>query len=223
MYFLNSPSKDESICWWKKPSKEFLKSNTINMNLKLDKENNYTPFKLKIIDKTTHACVFCPWFRFCTGCTLEPNNNNYLNFLNEYVIVVEWNKDIIINDINKNNLNLMLNHSSYNGITETTNDNIEKITIDDCFKLYTRKEEFWNSISHYVGFIFGVSSTIFFNKNGVVSLPLIPCSSAILKAFSIASLMTLLSMAYSSGIGLVINIPPFKLFLLFSRIILPAS
>ena len=141
MYFLNSPSKYESICWWKKPSKEFLKSNTINMNLKLDKENNYTPFKLKIIDKTTHACVFCPWFRFCTGCTLEPNNNNYLNFLNEYVIVVEWNKDIIINDINKNNLNLMLNHSSYNGITETTNDNIEKITIDDCFKLFTRKEE----------------------------------------------------------------------------------
>ena len=32
----------------------------------------------------------------------------------------------------------------------------------DSLPKYTRKEEFWNSISHYVGFIFGVSSTIFF-------------------------------------------------------------
>ena len=32
----------------------------------------------------------------------------------------------------------------------------------DALPKYTRKEEFWNSISHYVGFIFGVSSTIFF-------------------------------------------------------------
>ena len=143
MYFLNSPSKFESICWWKKSFKELTKSSTININtnIKLEKKKNYSPFKLKIIDKNTHACVFCPWFRFCTGCTLEPNNTNYLNFTSDYVIVIEWDKDIVTNEIKKNNINLMLNHSSYNDIIETTNGNIEKISIDDCFKLFTRKEE----------------------------------------------------------------------------------
>ena len=139
MYFLNSPSKFESICWWKKNTKELTKSSTVN--IKSEIKRNYSPFKLKIIDKNTHACVFCPWFRFCTGCVLEPNNSNYLNFSNDYVIVIEWNKDIATSEINKNNINLLLNHSSYNSIIETTNGNLEKITIDDCFKLFTRKEE----------------------------------------------------------------------------------
>ena len=152
MYFLNSPSKYESICWWKKITnmKEIIKSNTLNLNInnKLienysnnNKEKNYSPFKIKIIDKNTNACVFCPWFRFCTGCTLDPTINNYLNFSQDNIIVIEWNKDVVENDINKNNINLKLYHSSFNDIVETTNGNIEKITIDDCFKLFTRKEE----------------------------------------------------------------------------------
>ena len=123
----------------KKNPKELTKSSTLNLNKNLDK-NYYSLFKIKLVDKNTHACVFCPWFRFCTGCVLEPNNN-YLNFYQDYVIVIEWSKDIVLNEINKNNLNLVLNHSSYNDIVDTTNGNMEKITIDDCFKLFTRKEE----------------------------------------------------------------------------------
>ena len=136
MYFLNSPSKLENICWWRKNIKENAKNNTIKLRCK-----NCAPFRIKIIDKNTHACAFCPWFRFCTGCTLEPNNDNYLNFLSDYVIAIEWCGEIFANEINKNNINLTLNHSSYNEIVETTNGNMEKVTIDDCFKLFTRKEE----------------------------------------------------------------------------------
>ena len=136
MYFLNSPSKLENICWWKKNIKENAKNNAMKLRCK-----NCAPFKIKIIDKSTHACVFCPWFRFCTGCTLDPNNDNYLNFLSDYVITVEWCGEIISSEINKNNINLTLNHSSYKEIVETTNGNMEKVTIDDCFKLFTRKEE----------------------------------------------------------------------------------
>ena len=152
MYFLNSPSKYETICWWKKNTitKEIIKRNTLNLNINNtffesisnnNKEKNNSPFKIKIIDKNTNACVFCPWFRFCTGCTLDPNITNYLNFSPDNIIVIEWNKDVVENDINKNNINLKLYHSSFNDLIETTNGNIEKITIDDCFKLFTRKEE----------------------------------------------------------------------------------
>ena len=136
MYFLNSPAKFENICWWKKNIKENSKNNTIKLRCR-----NCAPFKIKLIDKITHSCAFCPWFRFCTGCTLDPNNENFLNILSDYVIVVEWCGEVFSNEINKNNINLTLNHSSYNEIIETTSGNTEKVTIDDCFKLFTRKEE----------------------------------------------------------------------------------
>ena len=136
MYFLNSPAKFENICWWKKNIKENSKNNTIKLRCK-----NCAPFKIKLIDKNTQACAFCPWFRFCTGCTLDPNNDNYLNILSDFTIVVEWCGEVFSNEINKNNINLTLNHSSYKEIVETTNGNMEKVTIDDCFKLFTRKEE----------------------------------------------------------------------------------
>ena len=34
---------------------------------------------------------------------------------------------------------------------------------------YTRKEEFWNSITHYSGFIFGIVAMIFFLTYGLVN------------------------------------------------------
>ena len=136
MYFLNSPAKFENICWWKKSTKENSKNNAIKLRCK-----NCAPFKIKIIDKNTHSCAYCPWFRFCTGCTLDPNNDNYLNIFPDHAIVIEWCGEVFSNEINKNNINLTLNHSSYNEIVETTNGNMEKVTIDDCFKLFTRKEE----------------------------------------------------------------------------------
>ena len=138
MYFLNSPSKFEHICWWKKNIKESTRNSSFHVKLRC---RNCAPFKIKIINKNTHACVFCPWFRFCTGCTLDPNDQNYLNIQSDYVICVEWCGDVFANEINKNNINLILNHSSYNEIVETTNGNMEKVTIDDCFKLFTKKEE----------------------------------------------------------------------------------
>ena len=136
MYFLNSPSKFENYCWWKKNFKENLKLYANKIKCK-----NCAPFKLKMIDKNTHACAFCPWFRLCTGCTVEPSNAKYIDILSSYVIVVEWCSEVFSNDINKTNINLKLNHSSYNEIVETTSGNTDKVTINDCFKLFTKKEE----------------------------------------------------------------------------------
>ena len=142
MYFLNSPSKFEAICWWKKGLKDLTKSSTMKTSFNLNnKGKDYSPFTIKIINKNTYACSFCPWFRFCTGCTLEPSTTNYLNFTSNDIIIVEWQKDIFNNEINQSNINLMLYHSSFNDIKETTDGNMEKITIDDCFKLFTKKEE----------------------------------------------------------------------------------
>ena len=140
MYFLNTPSKFENSAWWKMSS-ERKYSRAQSFKKKSKYKANFDPFKIKIINKYTHACAFCPWFRFCTGCTLDPSNINILNMTQDYIIVVEWTEDVVTNDINKKNLNLILNHSSINDTNNTTTSNIEKIDIDDCLKLFTRKEE----------------------------------------------------------------------------------
>jgi len=39
----------------------------------------------------------------------------------------------------------------------------------DALPKYTRKEEFWNSITHFIGFIFGIGATIFFLSFGLIN------------------------------------------------------
>ena len=124
MYFLNCPSNYDNKAWWK------LK--------KRDKKK--LPFIITIINKDTSACAFCPWFRFCSGCVIEPTNSDFLNVNSNSVIVVEWEKDVFVQDIDKNNFSLIMNHNSCDKISDITNNN-EKIVLDDCLKLFTKSEE----------------------------------------------------------------------------------
>ena len=124
MYFLNCPSKYDKIAWWKREKK--------------DKKN--LPFIITILNKDTLSCAFCPWFRFCEGCLCDPNNLEYLNINSNWVISVEWNKKIYMEEINKNNISLIMNHNSLRTATNKTNQKKEEITIYDCLKLFTKSE-----------------------------------------------------------------------------------
>ena len=139
MYFLNSPSKFENSAWWKTSERKLSRAQTYKKKSKYI--TNFDPFKIKIINKYTHACAFCPWFRFCTGCILDPSNENFLNMTQDHIIVVEWTDDVVAIEINKKNLNLILNHSSITDTNNTTTSNLDKININDCLKLFTREEE----------------------------------------------------------------------------------
>ena len=75
-----------------------------------------------------------------SGCVVAPFNFDYLNINSDCVIVIEWDKDVYTQEINKNNFSLILNHNSFNTISDKTNNN-EQISIDDCLKLFTKSEE----------------------------------------------------------------------------------
>ena len=124
-YFLNSPSNYDNKTWWK------LK--------KTDKKN--LPFEIKIINKDTSSCAICPWFRFCTGCTIEPSLSEYLDINSNCVIAIEWDKEVYTKEINNNNLSLIMNHNSVTKALEMTKNNSENISIDDCLQLFTKSEE----------------------------------------------------------------------------------
>ena len=125
MYFLNCPSNYDNKTWWKSKKKD----------------KKFLPFIIKIINKDTSSCNFCPWFRFCTGCTIQPNNSSYLTINSNSVIVIEWDREVYLQDINKNNISLVMNHSSFNKISDINMNNNQKISIYDCLHLFTKSEE----------------------------------------------------------------------------------
>ena len=162
MYYINSPTKYESSLWWKpysfsrfssskdilKESQEQEKNNNNNNNelfyiTSVDNQK-YSPFVIKLVKKATRACIFCPWFRICQGCILNPANKNYLSIPRDCIILVEWKRDVIKKDMKEENINYILNHSSSRKIFETVQDEEEKRNIYDCLDLFTREEAIKN-------------------------------------------------------------------------------
>ena len=138
-YFFDSPSKYKNNLWWKGNIK------TSNVKLNSGRNNNKnkpcSPFVLKILKKKTNSCSFCPWFKFCTGCILDPHNMNYLNFNIDDTIIVEWCREVINNEIHDKNKYLILNHHSINDNYDNNDDFNTKIPLIECLKLFTNEEE----------------------------------------------------------------------------------
>ena len=129
MYFLNNPH--DKFLWWKSYQK-----NITNLN-KLYKA--CSPFILKLI-LPSGQCPTCPWYKFCTGCVILPEKDYFLDIKSsEWIIVVEWCKEIAEIEMNKSNITLSFFHQSYHNLNSDYNKN-EKISIYDCLSLFTQKE-----------------------------------------------------------------------------------
>ena len=126
MYFLDSPSYYISKRWWK-------------VEEKIDSKR--IPFQLTLINKDTLSCAICPWFRLCQGCTINPSENKFINIKTNDIIAVEWDKEVYKTEINKNNLNLVMKHSSANLVEENAKQKEDEISLNDCLKLFTKEEE----------------------------------------------------------------------------------
>ena len=130
MYFLDNPYN--KYIWWKQKTNNEGNSDTINKKC--------SPFMIKIVQKLNYGCAFCPWFKFCTGCVISPENNNYININPNWVIIVEWCKEIVENEINVNNLLLKLYHSSFKKEFIKEENKYDKLSIYNCLELFTQKE-----------------------------------------------------------------------------------
>ena len=143
-YYLNTPKKYENNLWWKGLNEIMSPIKTGRRRSFNNNEIKYcSPFIIKIVKKNTHQCSFCPWFKFCSGCILDPHNMNYLNFDLDDLIVVEWCCSIVANEIQDKNKNLILIHPSfYNNNLDNIHEDIHtKIPLIECLKLFTKEEE----------------------------------------------------------------------------------
>ena len=143
-YFLNRPTKYENCLWWKGLNQILspIKSGS-GRSMKKNDIKPCSPFVIKIVKKNTFECSFCPWFKFCNGCILDPHNINYLDFNIDDLIVVEWCCEVVIKESLDKNKNLMLIHPSINNNNiDNIHENIRvKIPLIECLKLFTAEEE----------------------------------------------------------------------------------
>ena len=129
MYYLNNPY--DKYTWW--------------VGYKMQKSMNdlykpCSPFIIKIVLRNGR-CPFCPWYKFCKGCILYPSDEKFINIESkEWIIIVEWCKEIAEKEMNKNNIILNLYHPSFNLLNSNDSKNDEKISIYDCLSLFTQKE-----------------------------------------------------------------------------------
>ena len=129
MYFLNNPY--DKFLWWKSYQK-----NKDNLN---QIYKRCSPFVLKIT-LPNGQCPFCPWYKFCTGCIINPETDIFLEFKStDWKLIVEWCKEIVEIEINKSNITLSLFHQSCHNLNNDEVKN-EKLSIYDCLDLFTQKE-----------------------------------------------------------------------------------
>jgi hypothetical protein len=126
---LHNPAKIKKLLWWQNFSE--------NEDEKVLQEVKYcSPFVIKILNKENNTCIKCPWFKFCTGCILDPFNEENLIIYPSHVIVVEWCNNIVRNEMNESNLKLILNHEN----VKTKEDDKTIKTLSDCINLFLEKE-----------------------------------------------------------------------------------
>jgi hypothetical protein len=94
------------------------------------------PFVIKILNRENNSCIRCPWFRYCSGCILDPFKDTNVIINPTQVIVVEWCYNTVKNEMNESNLRLVLNHETVKAKEE---DKSVK-TLDECINLFLEKE-----------------------------------------------------------------------------------
>jgi hypothetical protein len=106
---------------------------------------------LKIVNKETKACEYCPWFRLCSGCILDPNYKEYISIPPNCYLIVEWCRRVKYKQIKDESPLLCFNHSSLTQKTIDNNNTSKKISIYDCFDLFTNPEILENVLCENCG------------------------------------------------------------------------
>ena len=149
MYFLDSPTKYESVLWWQKFTSSSSNDGVMRVNTHKSNTNNFNvssldcnsiPFAIKIIKKSTKSCYFCPWYRFCSGCPLNPAKQEYISISGDILILIDWKRDIIKKDMRESNIFFCLNHSSSIQSFDNGENEDDKKSIYDCLDLFTHEE-----------------------------------------------------------------------------------
>ena len=134
---LNEPHKPDKHLWWRyKKSSLFPKH--------FPKKPFCYPFTIKIMEigqQAQYQCPYCGWWRFCTGCVLDPYSNKpiQLKFSNlQTEIVVDWCYSIFKNELMFEQINQFIYYDELNLNEKHTMARKPEKTLQECLSIYTQ-------------------------------------------------------------------------------------
>lgn len=124
--FLKNPNNLPTHPWWEN------KSNTTRYCY---------PFCIKVCVRERNGnytrCALCPWYKFCTGCILDPFNTAPLLFELNNILEVEWCNSIVANELD----NEKIKYVNTVGNDIIPKDKVIKQKLMDSINLFFEKEK----------------------------------------------------------------------------------
>ncbi|XP_051966292.1 ubiquitin carboxyl-terminal hydrolase 32-like isoform X2 [Xyrauchen texanus] len=102
------------------------------------------PFTLRVVQKDGNSCAWCPWYRFCRGCTVECNNDR-ASLGNAY-IAVDWDPTALHLRYQTSQERIVEEHPS---VEQSRRAQAEPISLDSCLKAFTSEEELGEDELYY--------------------------------------------------------------------------
>ncbi|XP_061683734.1 ubiquitin carboxyl-terminal hydrolase 32 [Syngnathoides biaculeatus] len=102
------------------------------------------PFTLRTVDKDGTSCAFCPWYRFCHGCTISCTEER-ASFGNG-CISVDWDPTALHLRYQTSLERVFEEHCSVEMSRQTK---AEPISLDSCLKTFTSEEELGEDELYY--------------------------------------------------------------------------
>uniref|UniRef100_A0A8C4EFD5 Ubiquitin carboxyl-terminal hydrolase 32 n=1 Tax=Dicentrarchus labrax TaxID=13489 RepID=A0A8C4EFD5_DICLA len=102
------------------------------------------PFTLRVVGKDGNSCAWCPWYRFCRGCTIECAEDR-ASVGNAY-IAVDWDPTALHLRYQTSQERIVEEHCS---VEQSRRAQAEPISLDSCLKAFTSEEELGEDELYY--------------------------------------------------------------------------
>uniref|UniRef100_A0A8B9JRA0 Ubiquitin carboxyl-terminal hydrolase n=1 Tax=Astyanax mexicanus TaxID=7994 RepID=A0A8B9JRA0_ASTMX len=102
------------------------------------------PFTLRVVQKDGNSCSWCPWYRFCRGCTVECNEDRAA--LGNAYIAVDWDPTALHLRYQTSQERIVEEHAS---VEQSRRAQAEPISLDSCLKAFTSEEELGEDELYY--------------------------------------------------------------------------
>lgn len=108
------------------------------------------PFTIKIMEETKIKnvlnCPNCGWWRFCTGCVLNPKKKVYVPNINNSIIVVDWCYSVWSKEIIREQIKNVIAYNKNNNILNTIE---PEVSLQQCLDNYLEKEKLDDKLKCY--------------------------------------------------------------------------
>uniref|UniRef100_A0A671LES1 Ubiquitin carboxyl-terminal hydrolase 32 n=1 Tax=Sinocyclocheilus anshuiensis TaxID=1608454 RepID=A0A671LES1_9TELE len=102
------------------------------------------PFTLRVVQKDGNSCAWCPWYRFCRGCTVDCNEDRAS--LGDAYIAVDWDPTALHLRYQTSQERIVEEHPS---VEQSRRAQAEPISLDSCLKAFTSEEELGEDELYY--------------------------------------------------------------------------